>query len=278
MNRIPHNHLSIGMFASAAQLSVKALRLYDRLGVLKPAYTDPSSGYRYYTTDQLDSARLIRMMRQMDMPLATIHKVLAADPDEAEQLVIDHWRELERRMAVARVTVQDLICALRGEPTMTVQTPALHVEARTLPTISVISITRHVTVQGVDSAILEGVAALEAFLKSRGIAPSGNPFGIFHGTINNDSDGPIEICLPTPELLNDSGDYAARMVTGGQAAFISLRDGQCAYPEVLKGYDALVDWMNQNGYEQASPPREEWATLPDIESQMNVYWLYRERK
>lgn len=41
-----HDMLSIGGFASATQLSLKALRLYDQLGILKPRYVDGDSGYR----------------------------------------------------------------------------------------------------------------------------------------------------------------------------------------------------------------------------------------
>ena len=40
--------LSIGVFARRSRLSMKALRLYDRLGLLKPADVDPENGYRRY--------------------------------------------------------------------------------------------------------------------------------------------------------------------------------------------------------------------------------------
>ena len=59
---------SIGAFADLTRLSIKALRLYDQLDILRPHHIDPKSGYRFYETDQLFSARLIRSMRDMDMP------------------------------------------------------------------------------------------------------------------------------------------------------------------------------------------------------------------
>jgi hypothetical protein len=55
------HYLSIGRFAKTGQLSRKALRLYDELGILVPAYVDPGSGYRYYSPDQLERARFIRI-------------------------------------------------------------------------------------------------------------------------------------------------------------------------------------------------------------------------
>ncbi len=76
----PKDLFSIGNFANLTRLSIKALRLYDELDILKPLHIDPQSGYRYYGVDQLSSARMIRSMRDMDMPLATIRRVLAVLP------------------------------------------------------------------------------------------------------------------------------------------------------------------------------------------------------
>lgn len=41
---------SIGDFSRMSRLSVKALRLYDQEGILKPGYVDPQNGYRYYSS------------------------------------------------------------------------------------------------------------------------------------------------------------------------------------------------------------------------------------
>jgi PPM family protein phosphatase len=64
--------IGIGEFARRSRLSVKALRLYDELGVLDPARVDEASGYRYYDVAQLEAARLVAMLRQLGLPLATI--------------------------------------------------------------------------------------------------------------------------------------------------------------------------------------------------------------
>src|SRR5690349_4238050 len=115
MNDTRDNLFSIGAFASATRLSVKALRLYAELGILTPSYVDRDSGYRYYHADQLQRARLIRLLRQIDMPLATIRRVLAADPAEAEQLVQEHCIALETLARQARRAVHDLMTYLRQE-------------------------------------------------------------------------------------------------------------------------------------------------------------------
>src|SRR5947207_10921822 len=108
MNDSGDHLLAIGAFADTVQLSLKALRLYAQLGILLPSHVDPDSGYRYYHAHQLHRARLIRMLRQIDLPLATIRRVLAAAPAEAQQLVLEHCVELEQRGEQARRVVHDL--------------------------------------------------------------------------------------------------------------------------------------------------------------------------
>ena len=54
----------IGRFSEATRLSVKALRHYDDIGLLRPAVTDPQSGYRYYRLGQANRAEAIRQLRE----------------------------------------------------------------------------------------------------------------------------------------------------------------------------------------------------------------------
>ncbi len=75
--------IGIGAFAGRPRLPVKALRPYDELGVLAPAHVDDASGYRCYDTGQLESARLVSMLRQLALPLAGIKDLLACDPVDA---------------------------------------------------------------------------------------------------------------------------------------------------------------------------------------------------
>jgi DNA-binding transcriptional MerR regulator len=72
--------ISIGEFARRSRLSLKALRLYDELGVLVPSRVDQASGYRYYDAAQLDEARLVELLRQLQLPLASINELLTCDP------------------------------------------------------------------------------------------------------------------------------------------------------------------------------------------------------
>ncbi|HVV09124.1 MerR family transcriptional regulator [Amycolatopsis sp.] len=111
--------LTIGAFARAARLSPKALRLYDELGLLRPAVVDPSSGYRRYHPDQLEQARLVAWLRRLGMPLARIRTVCALTAPEAAEQIAAFWREIEADTAARGRLASFLVQHLsRKEPVM----------------------------------------------------------------------------------------------------------------------------------------------------------------
>ena len=272
MNEARHNLIAIGAFASAAQLSLKALRLYAQLGILLPSYVDPDSGYRYYHAQQLHRARLIRMLRQIDMPLATIRRVLAASPSEAEQLVLEHCAALEARATQARRAVHDLMAFIRQEaPTMT-----LEVTVRTVAPQPIVSITRRVKVEQLDTHIRDSLKALYALVETQGGSPAGAPLGIFHGPINHEDDGPIEVCLPIHGTIAAEGEAVPRELAGGKVASVMMTGDQCEFPAILKAYDLAHDWIRKHGYEPTESPREIWHSDPGENARMEIAWPFRE--
>ncbi|MFC4012131.1 MerR family transcriptional regulator [Nonomuraea purpurea] len=89
--------LPIGQFARLGRLSVKQLRHYDELGLLRPAYVDAETGYRYYRASQARTALSIGLLRSLDVPLAVIDEVLAGSPQALEAVRDGLEAELARR-------------------------------------------------------------------------------------------------------------------------------------------------------------------------------------
>lgn len=92
--------LSIGRFARLSGLSIGALRHYDELGLLVPAEVDRWTGYRRYRRAQLDRARSIARLRELELPLDEMAAVLDS-PDELGRLAaLDrHRQRVEARVA-----------------------------------------------------------------------------------------------------------------------------------------------------------------------------------
>jgi DNA-binding transcriptional MerR regulator len=90
--------LSIGRFARLAGLSVGALRHYDELDLLRPADIDRFTGYRRYRRGQLEVARTIARLRDLELPLDEIRAVLTVDDPAGQRRVIAaHRARIEAR-------------------------------------------------------------------------------------------------------------------------------------------------------------------------------------
>ncbi|GAA4093754.1 MerR family transcriptional regulator [Nonomuraea soli] len=107
--------LTIGTFARAARLSPKALRLYDELGLLRPAAVDGETGYRFYEPEQLERARLIAWLRRLGMPLARIRRVCDLPADEAAQEIASYWEQLQAETASRGRLASFLVDYLTGK-------------------------------------------------------------------------------------------------------------------------------------------------------------------
>lgn len=92
--------MPIGRFARLTGLSAKALRLYDECGLLSPAVIDITTGYRYYSREQVPLARRIQLLRALAMPLADIRTLLETpDAGAARAQLAGHRQGLEQRIA-----------------------------------------------------------------------------------------------------------------------------------------------------------------------------------
>ncbi|GAD85754.1 DNA polymerase III subunit beta family protein [Nocardia asteroides] len=110
--------LTIGAFARACGLSASALRFYADAGVLVPAVVDATTGYRYYAPDQAATARLVRSLRAVDMPLPAVVTVLTEpDPARRASLVDDHLHALDDHLDAIRSAADAARTAMRSGTT-----------------------------------------------------------------------------------------------------------------------------------------------------------------
>jgi DNA-binding transcriptional MerR regulator len=100
---VPKNNLMpIGQFSNACRLSIKALRHYDERGLLKPAFVDPATGYRYYRPEQARDAVMIALLRSLEVPLDTIGNMLSAEGDELRRYLDTERARIERDLTKKR--------------------------------------------------------------------------------------------------------------------------------------------------------------------------------
>ena len=94
------NLVPIGRFSQICRLTVKALRLYDETGLLRPAMVDADTGYRYYSLAQAADAEQIQLLRSLEVPLDEIQTILTERDAGLRRAWLDRHRErIEARIA-----------------------------------------------------------------------------------------------------------------------------------------------------------------------------------
>lgn len=148
--------LTIGQFAALTQLSIRSLRRYHDAGLLEPARVDAHTGYRYYEQEQIAPAQLIHRLRELDVPLAEIGRLLrTADAGERGELIAGHLARTETELARLGSAVASLRQLLRPDP------PPVDVEIRSLPARTVAAVRAEVARDDVVSWYGRAVAELD---------------------------------------------------------------------------------------------------------------------
>ena len=251
--------LTTGEFARRSRLSVKALRLYDRSGLLRPAEVQPGNGYRRYAEHQLYAARLIVLLRRLDMPLSQIAEILGAGGADAAALLARYWTDVERRLAAQRDLADRLVRSLTGETAAPAGDWA--VATRQVPAQVVLTEQRYVTSAEL-GWIREAGARLTAVAARHG-GPAGPRFVVFHGEVSEDSTGPVEVCVPVTPGAVDPAQAATRHEPAHAEAYIPVVRGHFEAPQILSVYDAARRWVRERGLLVAAPPREVYAYPAD---------------
>ncbi|HVX45621.1 MAG TPA: MerR family transcriptional regulator [Mycobacteriales bacterium] len=99
--------LTIGQLARAAGLTPKALRHYDRIGLLRPAAVD-AAGQRFYAPEQLGQAQLVARLRAADLPLEQVRECLAGDDATVAQILLTHRSRMAARLARTQSALHQL--------------------------------------------------------------------------------------------------------------------------------------------------------------------------
>jgi DNA-binding transcriptional MerR regulator len=252
----PDPILTIGAFAKRSRLSVKALRVYEAQAILLPESVDEVNGYRRYRQSQLRDARLVRMLRRLDIPLAAVAEIVAAPRESQVERIRDYATG-----AAERARKQGELAGLleRVLPGAKERYPMNTITTRDVAEQTFLTEQRHVTADALPDFIAEAGGR-----QHHTLAAIGGPFGptvvIYHGDVTEDSDGPVEVCSPVPADVAGDLPLPSRVERAHREAFTTITKGQVRYPDILSAYDAVESWVANNGKSVAGAPREVYFT------------------
>ncbi|WP_159944599.1 MerR family transcriptional regulator [Nocardiopsis sp. FR6] len=241
--------LSIGEFSRLTWLSPKALRLYERRGLLMPYVVDEYTGYRYYRSSQAKRARMIALLRRVGMPLERIGTILDATVDEQRELLdayrIDVVRAHERAVALIDSLAGGLF---EDRPASAEDAPG--VSSRDVPAQPFVSWAVRTTAADLPFHIERATAELSqragaAIDRSRPLVV------VYHGEVSWESDGPIEVRVPVTGESSADGVEPA-----GSELFVDVPYGEVQFPTILRAFDAVRDAATHPTRRPSGSPRE----------------------
>jgi len=244
--------IRIGDFSKLSRVTVKTLRYYDEVGLLKPACVDDFTGYRYYTFEQLPRLNRILALKDLGFSLDEIGQFLT------DALTIEQMRGmLKLRQAEIRQRVQDETDRLAR-----VAARLRQIEQEEFMTQYDVVIKQ---VEPLKVAAVRGVVPtppdqgrlwqeLESYLASQHIQPVGSCFSLYYDDEYKEKDWDIEVCEPIAGDLPETQRVKVRDLTGGAAMACVVHHGP--FVTIGQAYEALMKWIGENGYHIVGPGRE----------------------
>jgi effector-binding domain-containing protein len=256
----------IGDFSKLSRVSVKTLRYYDEVGLLKPARIDGFTGYRFYSVDQLPRLNRILALKDLGFSLEQIAGLLkeGLPPSELRGMLRLKQGELqqqvdEQQSRLARVEAR--LKQIEQESTMSTYDVVLkRIEAQT-----VAAVRETIPTYGDIGQLFN---KLFAQLGQQGIRPAGPPLAIYYDTEYRDQGADVEVAAPVAAPFVGK-EVTARQLPGNDAMACLLHQG--SYDTFGQSYTALMTWIETNGYHVAGPSREIYLRGPESGNDTSSY-------
>jgi DNA-binding transcriptional MerR regulator len=264
--------LTIGEFSQLTHLSVKALRHYDAVGLLRPTEVDASTGYRRYATAQVPVAHVIRRFRDLDMPLEQIQAVLDA-PDIAARdwAIVRHLERMEMMLEQTQATIASLRALLDGGE------PDLPVEYRSVSATPALAIRDHVTWDDAERWLAVALDELGDLLREAPDRRRGPDAAMYSPEFFARHAGEVVAFVPVDDVAPAGGRVELIDIPAADLA-VTLHRG--SFGDLDRTYGALGTFVSEHVLAAEGPIREHYlaaeaVTVEAMSPGVEVCWPIR---
>ncbi len=259
-------------FSRFTRVSVKMLRHYDARGLLKPARVDPSTNYRYYSSDQLVRLNQIIALKELGFSLDEIARLLD------EQLSLEQLRGmlLLRRAEIEHQLAQDHARLAQVQARLNYidqqgRAPQYEVVLRRIPALCVASI--RAVVEETDDAVADLFREVELYAAQFGARSDASPLMLYHDDEYREVGADVEIAVPVQGEIPSSERVQVHDLPSLPEAACVVYTG--AYDRLTDVLTTLLVWVEHNQYRVAGPLREVYLRFnADNVSELNLPKAY----
>ncbi|MFI1385565.1 MerR family transcriptional regulator [Embleya sp. NPDC020886] len=262
---------TIGDFARHGRVSVRMLRHYDAIGLLRPAHVDAASGYRFYQAGQLARLNRVIALKDLGFTLDQVRSILD------EQVNIDELRGMLRlrRAELAATVAADAMRLTRVEARLrTIETegrmPTDDIVIKRIPAVRVAELTATTTAdadgpEGIGPIIGPLYDELYRRLDAAGVPATGPAIAYYDAASDGDDTVVIHAGLTVEAEPRADFDFAiVDLPEIGTAATYVHRGSM---DNVMTGVQAMARWIDGHGYRSGGYARELYLECPEDEEQ-----------
>lgn len=267
--------LKIGDFSQLGQVSVRTLRHYDEMGLLKPTHIDRYTDYRYYSVEQLSRLNRILALKDLGLSLEQVAHVLNESPtaDQLRSIFAAKQAEIEQHLMENRAKLERVAARLRHIE-QEGKLPDYEVTLKQAEPVTIAASRRVVpTIADMATIRCRLFTDVYAWLDQERIRPSGPELAVYHSRSYTEQDIDMEAGVVVPDGAA-TGRTSPTQVTTRQLSNVKEMASvlfQGNFYDVGQSMVALFTWMGENNYSSCGPYREihlfgRENDLPNVES------------
>jgi DNA-binding transcriptional MerR regulator len=260
----------IGTVARLAQVSVRTLRHYDSLGLLKPASVDPVTGHRSYAPDQVLRLHRILVLRDLGVPLAEMGELLDDEVSVEQLRGILRLRQAEARARLAAQTEQLRRVEMRLAQLEEAPVTGYEVIVKRLEPLRVVAASEDLANhEAIGEAGGRLYPKLHAALAEHRVGFDGMSLALYEDTGDDDRPLRLTTALPVPDGVTIEGEGITTIDLPAieRAATTVVRGGPERFADAFR---ALHEWAERSGdrvsrferelYLDCDGPTDTWVT------------------
>lgn len=249
--------LRIGEFARLSHIPARTLRYYDEIGLLKPAYCDPGTSYRYYTADQMEQLQHILALKDTGLSLEQILFVLKEQPSTEQMQAMLKTKQIDLRLKILECRAQLLrietwLQQFEDSDTIAPSTVTL----KSVAAYRVASIQERIAnPDQLRWTIGQMSSALEHYLTAHRLSSTGSPLHLYHTDSLTDEEYIVEVAYPIDgDLITDDARIQVYSLPAVATMVSLLHIGD---PHILFHTHYILErWVETNKYQVNGPKRE----------------------
>lgn len=258
---------AIGDFARHGRVSVRMLRHYDAIGLLRPAHVDPATGYRSYEAGQFADLNRIVALKDLGFSLEQVRRMIAdqISPAELRALLTMRRAELESSVAESFARLAQVESRLRG---IEGALPIADVVIKDLPAVRLVGLTSTAasfTPEDIGPVIHPLCAELGRRLPDAAVHPAGRLTCLYERSRQAEDEAVVRATVPAS--VDADGNLNGLEVVDLPAVRAATLVHRGPIDQVLPAWQALARWIDDNGHRSSEPARELYLDCPDDPAQ-----------